>query len=188
MTRSTAKPELTWIAAALLVGALIALLALPPATIASTNDIVRDCAQDGDLDGKYSPGELQKAKRQLGSDVDQYSDCRYVIGQAINKFGSGTHSNTSAPVSPTASDRSAVEKALKHGGRSLKIGEEQVEPGGAGQLPPGASVPIFGSSFAHALPTSVWLLLTAIALTSLALLAPMILQRLKWLRSRLVRR
>jgi hypothetical protein len=61
--------------------ALIA-LALPGFAAASGDDVIRDCAQDGDLDKQYSDEELEDANRNLPSDIDQYSDCRDVIAQA----------------------------------------------------------------------------------------------------------
>lgn len=61
--------------------ALIA-LAMPGLAQASGNDVIRDCAQDGDLDKQYSDEELEEANRNMPSDIDQYSDCRDVIAQA----------------------------------------------------------------------------------------------------------
>jgi len=61
--------------------ALVA-LALPGFAAASGDDVIRDCAQDGDLDHQYSDGELEDANRNMPSDIDQYSDCRDVIAQA----------------------------------------------------------------------------------------------------------
>jgi hypothetical protein len=57
-------------------------LALPGPVAASGNDVIRDCAQDGDLDHQYSDEELEEANRNMPSDIDQYSDCRDVIAQA----------------------------------------------------------------------------------------------------------
>jgi hypothetical protein len=68
----------------LLTLSLVALfaLALPGPAAASGNDVIRDCAQDGDLDHEYSDEELEEANRNMPSDIDQYSDCRDVIAQA----------------------------------------------------------------------------------------------------------
>ena len=46
---------------------------------ASGDDVIRDCAEDGDLDQDYSDEELEDAKQNMPSDIDQYSDCRDVI-------------------------------------------------------------------------------------------------------------
>jgi hypothetical protein len=72
---------------------LIALLALPAFAQASGEDVIRDCQDDGHIDGNYSHGEYQDAQDNLPSDVDQYSDCRDVIAQA--QAGGGKKSNGS---------------------------------------------------------------------------------------------
>jgi hypothetical protein len=61
---------------------LLVALALPVLAHASGNDVIRDCAEDGDLDHDYSDKELEDAERNMPSDIDQYSDCRDVIQQA----------------------------------------------------------------------------------------------------------
>ena len=66
----------------LTIGAL-ALLALPANAFASADQVIRDCARDGKLDHDYSNSELRKARNNLPSDLDEYSDCRDVIASAI---------------------------------------------------------------------------------------------------------
>ncbi len=61
---------------------LLVALALPVLAQASGDDVIRDCAEDGDLDQDYSDEELEDAERNMPSDIDQYSDCRDVIQQA----------------------------------------------------------------------------------------------------------
>lgn len=61
---------------------LLVALALPVLAHASGDDVIRDCAEDGDLDQDYSDEELEDAERNMPSDIDQYSDCRDVIQQA----------------------------------------------------------------------------------------------------------
>jgi len=61
---------------------LLVALALPVLAQASGDDVIRDCAEDGDLDQSYSDEELEDAERNMPSDIDQYSDCRDVIQQA----------------------------------------------------------------------------------------------------------
>ena len=63
--------------------ALLVALAMPlTAGAQSGDDVIRDCAQDGDLDKEYSDEELQDASENMPSDIDAYSDCRDVIRQA----------------------------------------------------------------------------------------------------------
>jgi hypothetical protein len=63
--------------------------ALVPATAgASPEDVIRDCAQDGVIDGSYSESDLRRAERDLPSDVDEYTDCREAIrGELGSKRG-----------------------------------------------------------------------------------------------------
>ena len=60
---------------------LVALLALPAFAQASGQDVIRDCYDDGHIDGNYSQDEYEDAQNNIPSDVDQYSDCRDVIAQ-----------------------------------------------------------------------------------------------------------
>ena len=57
-------------------------LALPVVAVADGDDVIRDCAQDGDLDKQYSDEELAEAEENMPSDIDAYSGCREVIRQA----------------------------------------------------------------------------------------------------------
>jgi hypothetical protein len=68
--------------ATILAALIVALLALPAFAQASGEDVIRDCQDDGHVDGNYSQSEYQSAQDNLPSDVDQYSDCRDVIAQA----------------------------------------------------------------------------------------------------------
>jgi hypothetical protein len=70
---------------------LVALLALPAFAQASGQDVIRDCFDDGHIDGNYSQHDYQDAQDNLPSDVDQYSDCRDVIAQG--QAGGGKRSN-----------------------------------------------------------------------------------------------
>src|SRR3954452_12407590 len=58
----------------------VLLLGLPTAAHANkSDDIIRDCAQDGKLDKQYAQKDLQSAERNLPSDIDEYTDCRAAI-------------------------------------------------------------------------------------------------------------
>jgi hypothetical protein len=69
----------------LLVLGLAAALLLAPAAFAdsTTTKIIRDCADDGILEGHYTPSELRKARDNLPTDVDEYSDCSDVLSRAL---------------------------------------------------------------------------------------------------------
>src|SRR5688500_12789078 len=60
----------------LLVMVLTLLVAAPAASAGTRADIVRDCFDDGELDGNYTASQIRDARNNLPADVDQYSDCR----------------------------------------------------------------------------------------------------------------
>jgi hypothetical protein len=91
---------------ALLVLAAAVALALPAISSAqSSQEIIRDCAQDGDLDGDYSQEELDEAYENMPSDIDEYSNCRSVIEAARESSGTGgnggSSGSTAAPGGPS---------------------------------------------------------------------------------------
>jgi hypothetical protein len=47
--------------------------------ISMSDDVFRDCTEDGKLNGRYTREELDEAEDELPSDVDEYTDCRSVI-------------------------------------------------------------------------------------------------------------
>src|SRR3954470_22584955 len=58
------------------------LVAVPAAEAASTTEILRDCADDGVLQGNYKPSDLRKARKNIPTDTDEYTDCRDVLARA----------------------------------------------------------------------------------------------------------
>ena len=64
---------------------LLAAMALAPAAYAdsTTTKIIRDCNDDGVLEGHYTPSELRKARDSLPTDVSEYSDCSDVLSRAL---------------------------------------------------------------------------------------------------------
>jgi hypothetical protein len=75
-------------------GCLVALLvAAPGASAQSTNDIIRDCSDDSKLDRDYSPSQIRRARNNLPSDVDEYSDCRDVLNRALTSVNRGNNDN-----------------------------------------------------------------------------------------------
>jgi hypothetical protein len=73
---------------------IVALLALPAFAQASGEDVIRDCYDDGHIDGNYSQSEYQDAENNLPSDIDQYSDCRDTIAQARADGSRGNKGST----------------------------------------------------------------------------------------------
>src|SRR6476469_6860024 len=70
---------------ALLLTALLCLLA-PASSLASTasdgNRVIRDCSSDGEINGKYSQGAYNYARKHLPSDLAEYTNCADAIRQA----------------------------------------------------------------------------------------------------------
>src|SRR3954451_21884844 len=120
-----------------LLALLITLMLVPAATaLASGGKVVRDCTDDGVLQGHYSQKDLRDALASIPSDVDEYTNCRDVIrraafggaggkgsggggGNAGGEFG-GCKSNTPSggppPQGATPAEKAAVSKAAKEGG------------------------------------------------------------------------
>jgi hypothetical protein len=73
--------------------ALFAALLLVPtaAHAAGPIQIIRDCEDDGVLQGDYTPTELRKAQTQLPTDIDEYSDCRDVLSREISARASASN-------------------------------------------------------------------------------------------------
>jgi hypothetical protein len=74
--------------------ALLAVLLLAsPAYADTTTQIIRDCQDDGVLQGHYTPAQLRTARSNIPTDVDEYSDCSDVLSRAI---AAGTQSDSSS--------------------------------------------------------------------------------------------
>lgn len=83
-----------------LAAAILATLLVPAGALADGREVIRDCAQDGDLDGSYSQGELDHAYNNLPSDIDEYSNCREVIERARERGGAGATNNDAGGSGP----------------------------------------------------------------------------------------
>jgi hypothetical protein len=63
---------------------ILMVLAFPAAAAqASPGAVVRDCAEDGSVDGSYSDADKKAALKQIPADLDEYSDCRSAISGSI---------------------------------------------------------------------------------------------------------
>jgi hypothetical protein len=162
---------------------LVAVCALAaPVAHANYKSVIRDCAQDGKLDRKYSDGDLIKAKKKLPSDLNEYSDCSDVIAAAIG--GAGKHGGgggggatgggggaggggNAAPASPAPGDpaaqqdRNDLNKIVQAGGAKpkVRVGDRTVAPGKNG---------LFSTASAEqGLPLPLLLTLIAMAVVAL---------------------
>jgi hypothetical protein len=76
---------------------LVVLLAMPALAQAARGDaVIRDCYDDGHIDGSYTQADYNAAANNMPSDIDQYSDCRDAIlqGQADGSRGRGSNKGT----------------------------------------------------------------------------------------------
>ena len=124
---------------------VLGLVAAPAANAASSTDVLRDCADDGVLQGSYSPSELRKARKNIPTDTDEYTDCRDVLSRALSSgvagSGGGGGSSSGAPgggsgglENPnTPEGQAAIGAAAGKGAPdAVDIGGRAVVPGSAG--------------------------------------------------------
>jgi hypothetical protein len=167
-----------------LAGLLLLLAIAPAAEAASTTQILRDCADDGVLQGHYTPAELRKARNNIPTDTDQYTDCRDVLARAAANaaagngnasgsggggggFGGGTGGGGSTPQGPltpsTPEDQNTLNQALRDGGKGVDVGGSSVVPGAVG----------FNADAArNTLPTTLIVLLALLGAATLAMFLP----------------
>jgi hypothetical protein len=133
----------------LLVTFVFGCLLLPAGAWASGTAVIRDCTDDGVIQGHYSQQDYKSALANLPTDVDEYTNCRDVIKRAQlaalgGRSGGGPSggagaSNGSVPpggdplAGATPAERAAVE-AARSGGASkpILIGGRLVQPGKLG--------------------------------------------------------
>ena len=128
----------------LLVLIAVLVLGVPAAAQASGDDVIRDCAQDGQLNKHYSQSELQDAYNNLPSDIDEYTDCRQVIRSAM---GGGNGNTGGAPpggimtpsgaIAGSQADVQALNNLTARAAKGrhrprIAIAGQKIEPGNAG--------------------------------------------------------
>jgi hypothetical protein len=117
----------------------LALVVVPaPAAMASPEQVLRDCIRDGRLDRTYSNSDLRKARDNLPSDSDEYSDCGEIIAAAI-KGGSNRGSGAGSP------GVGATDPAGEAAARTEDAGDLAAITSGKGGTP---SVDVGGTSLA----------------------------------------
>lgn len=169
----------------LTLAALLA-LALPATALASGDEVIRDCAQDGDIDGDYSQKELKEAEENLPSDLDEYTDCREAIrgemgggpGNGSGGGGSGGDRVASDPslvtdsgaVATTQEDIEALDELTGSGSGSGDGDAPPVDIGGTAVTPgEGAGAKLLGAAnAANGIPTSLLSALIVLVLAAAA--------------------
>jgi len=75
---------------------LAAVLVLVPTVVPSAafaadrEEILRDCADDGIIQGSYTASEMRDARSNMPAELDEYSDCRDVLSREISAKTAGT--------------------------------------------------------------------------------------------------
>jgi hypothetical protein len=173
----------------LLATVLMLLVAVPATAYAGTREkIVADCYDDGKLDGDYSPSEIRDARNNLPADIDQYSDCRDVLGRALGgsgdkavgggsgggALGGGGGDGGGAPAqdltpSGPQEQQELAQAATGGGDAPIQVGGTTVVPGAAG----------LASDAAHnAMPVTVLVAMILLGLTAIAGAVPYVRRRL----------
>jgi len=146
---------------------------VPAANAASTTQILRDCADDGVLQGDYTPAELRKARQNIPTDTDQYTDCRDVIARAASASAGGASGGSTGGAGgsgggsgglqvPTVDrDHASIADAQRNGGAPVDIGGAKVVPGAVGL-----------NAGSHDVPPSLLVLFGLIALGALCAALP----------------
>jgi hypothetical protein len=108
--------------------ALFASVVLAAPAFGSPQAVIRDCSEDGVLNGHYSHSDLAKALAQLPSDIDEYTDCRAIIRSALlrsaNKHGPAV-AGTASP--PSADEQKKLHDAAKSA-TTVNIGGKPITP------------------------------------------------------------
>jgi hypothetical protein len=74
--------------------AALALLAIPGSAGASGEDVIRDCADDGQFSRHYSPDDLNWARDHLPTDIREYTDCKSLIEAELARSRGGPPGST----------------------------------------------------------------------------------------------
>ena len=155
------------------------IVAVPAANAASTTQILRDCADDGVLQGNYKPAELRKARQNIPTDTDEYTDCRDVLARAAaagvagsgsgsgGTSGAGGSSENQPLESPnTPEGKAAIGKAAGEGAPDpIRLGGRSVIPGTAG---------LSSDAVRNELPTPLIIVLALLGAAALATLSPFV--------------
>jgi hypothetical protein len=170
----------------LLALALLGVVAAP-ASAGPRDKIIEDCADDGVLQGNYSPSELRDARKNLPSDVAEYTDCADVLRRAELPDGGGAGGGTGSggggsgvgaasgasrgPLLTPANDaeRRQLQNAAARAG-TVDLAGDRITPGASGLSPDAAR---------NGIPGTLIAVLVGLLLLGLALIGPAI-RRFDW--------
>jgi hypothetical protein len=176
----------------LTLSALFLLLAAPVASAGTREKILREC-QEGRITGHYTPAQLRDARKNIPTDIDEYSDCRDVLGRASlsgrsggsggsgggGGGGAGESDSAVAPggVASGGGGADITAPADKHEVTALANARKKAPVAVDGErLVPGASG--FAADAArHELPTTLLTALVLLGLCALAAAVPAVRRR-----------
>jgi hypothetical protein len=158
-----------------------ALIAASPAAAAYPPWVraIRDCADDGRIQGKYAPADLEKALHNLPADGDEYYDCRNELEHALDG-GSGKDQVSPPPPNGIVTESGAVAAsaddvaALQAVTADAAAGNLQAVAADAGAVaPPGgvADLPTASSADYPLAPARDALIITAILMAIVTLVS-----------------
>ena len=165
---------------------LILLLAAPTASAGVREKILREC-QEGRITGDYTPGQLRDARKNIPTDVDEYSDCRDVLARAAlsgrstgGGGGGGGGGGTAAPggvqpgggggsevFTPDAAEQAALDKVRGSAAASFVDGE-RIVPGATG---------LAADAARHGLPTTLLVVLVLLGVCGIVAAGPALRRR-----------
>jgi hypothetical protein len=165
---------------------LILLLAAPTASAGVREKILREC-QDGRITGDYSPGQLRDARKNIPTDIDEYSDCRDVLARASLAGrstgggggtggggttapggvlpGGGGGSEVFTPADPT--EQNELDRARRSAGSSFVDGE-RIAPGATG---------LAADAVRRGLPTTLLIVLVLLGVCGIVAAGPALRRR-----------
>lgn len=129
----------------LLLAAVVAIAALAGPVAASGRDVIRDCSEDGQIDGNYSRAELEAAENDLDGVDAEYNDCREAIRQARDEVR-GPRAGIAGVDGPRGGSLGGGAGAPDRGGRATEAADtpDEVaalrEPTAGGKEPPPVSI------------------------------------------------
>ena len=169
--------------------ALVITFSLVPAATAlagSGDKVIRDCTDDGVLQGHYTQKQLRDALASIPTDVDEYTNCRDVIrraafagggggkgggGGAGGDFGGFKPSQGDPLKGATAQERAAVSQAAKEGGNPLQLLDANGKPVAGALIRPSEVARRTGPGTTD-VPTPLLIVCVLLALAALAGAAP----------------
>lgn len=159
----------------LVLSVAFAAVALPAAAQANPDAVVRDCAADGSVDGDYSDADKRAALKRIPADLDEYSDCRSLIGASISGGRNGKDAGKirdgggTAAAAASARTRRAARKAAatrkRRAATEAAIGDRIVDPKS------GAALKVSNTDNGLSLPVLLALIALALLLIAGSVLA-----------------